>query len=68
MNRFRGLGLLSRIPEELCMEVHNIIQEAVTKWAEKAKILVVTFGAVKALLQGHARRLSGSCSEKPPAS
>ena len=67
MNRFKGLDLLSRIAEELCMEVHNIVQEAVTKWAEKAKILVVTFGAVKTLLQGHARRLSGSFSEKPPA-
>jgi len=67
MNRFRGLDLLSIIAEELGMEVHNIVQEAVTKWAEKAKILVVTFGAVKTLLQGHARRLSGSFSEKPPA-
>ena len=69
INRFRGLDLLSRRSEELCMEVHNIIEEAVTEtqWAEKAKILVVTFGAVKALLQGHVRRLSGSCSEKPLA-
>ena len=69
INRFRGLDLLSRRSEELCMEVHNIIQEAVTEtqWAEKAKILVVTFGAVKGLLQGHVRRLSGSCSEKPLA-
>ena len=69
INRFRGLDLLSRRSEELCMEVHNIVQEAVTEtqWAEKAKILVVTFGTVKALLQGHVRRLSGSCSEKPLA-
>ena len=27
----RLLGLLERVPEELWMEVHNIVQEAVTK-------------------------------------
>ena len=26
MNRFKGLDLLNRVPEELWMEVHNIIQ------------------------------------------
>ena len=31
MNRFRGLDLLDRMPEELWMEVHNIVQEAVTR-------------------------------------
>ena len=31
MNRFRGLDLVDRMPEELWMEIHNIVQEAVTK-------------------------------------
>ena len=30
-NRFKGLDLIDRVPEELWMEVHNIVQEAVTK-------------------------------------
>ena len=31
MSRFKGLDLLDRVPEELWMEVRNIVQEAVTK-------------------------------------
>ena len=30
-NRFRGLDLIDRVPEELWTEVHNIVQEAVIK-------------------------------------
>ena len=30
-NRFKGLDLADRVLEELWMEVHNIVQEAVTK-------------------------------------
>ena len=30
-NRFQGLELIDRVPEELWMEVHNIVQEAVIK-------------------------------------
>ena len=30
-NRFKGLGMVDRVPEELWKEVRNIIQEAVTK-------------------------------------
>ena len=30
-NRFKGLDLVDRMPEELWMEIHNIVQEAVTK-------------------------------------
>ena len=30
-NRFRGLDLIDRVSEELWMEVHDIIQEAVIK-------------------------------------
>ena len=31
MNRFNGLDLINRVPEELWTEVHNIVQEAKTK-------------------------------------
>ena len=34
-NRFKGLDLKDRVPEELWMEVHNIVQEAVTKTIPK---------------------------------
>ena len=30
-NRFKGLDLTDRVPEELWMEVHDIVQEAVIK-------------------------------------
>ena len=30
-NRFKGLDLIDRVPAELWTEVHNIVQEAVTK-------------------------------------
>ena len=30
-NRFKGLDLIDRVPEELWMEVHDIIQDAVIK-------------------------------------
>ena len=36
-NRFKGLDLTDRLPEELWMEVHDIVQEAVTKAITKKK-------------------------------
>ena len=36
-NRFRGLDLIERVPEELWTEVHNIEQEVVTKIISKKK-------------------------------
>ena len=30
-NRFKGLDLIDKVPEDLWTEVHNIIQEAVIK-------------------------------------
>ena len=30
-NGFKGLDLVARVPEKLWTEVHNIVQEAVTK-------------------------------------
>ena len=36
-NRFKGLDLVDRVPEELRTEVPNIVQEAVTKPIPKKK-------------------------------
>ena len=36
-NRFKGLDLIDRVPDELWMEVHDIVQEAVIKNTPKKK-------------------------------
>ena len=37
MNRFKGLDLVKSVPEELWMEVHNIVQETANKTIPKKK-------------------------------
>ena len=37
MNTFKELDLVDRVPQELWTEVHNIVQEAVTKTISKKK-------------------------------
>ena len=36
-NRFKGLDLIDRVPEELWTEVHEIVQEAAIKTIPKKK-------------------------------
>ena len=36
-NRFKGLNLIKRVPDELWTEVHDIVQEAVIKTIPKKK-------------------------------
>ena len=36
-NKFKGLDLVDRVPEELWMEICNIVQEVVTKTIPKKK-------------------------------
>ena len=36
-NRFKGLDLIDRVPDELWMKVHDIVQEAVIKTIPKKK-------------------------------
>ena len=36
-NRFKGLDLIDRVPEELWTQVHDIVQEAVIKTIPKKK-------------------------------
>ena len=35
--RFKGLDLIDRVPEELWMEAHDIVEEAVIKTISKKK-------------------------------
>ena len=37
INRFKGLYLVNRVPEELWTEVHNIVQEILNKTIPKKK-------------------------------
>ena len=37
INRFGGLDLIDRVPEELWIEVHDIVQETVMKTIPKKK-------------------------------
>ena len=39
-NKFKGLDLLDRVPEELWTEVHDIVQETRIKTMPKKKILM----------------------------
>ena len=36
-NRFKGLDLIDRVPEELWMEVHDVVEQAVIKTIPKKK-------------------------------
>ena len=36
-NRFKGLDVIDRVPKKLWTEVHDIVQEAVTKTIAKKK-------------------------------
>ena len=36
-NRFKGLDLIDRVPDELCMEVQDIVQETQIKTIPKKK-------------------------------
>ena len=36
-NKFKGLDLKDRLPDELWMEVHDIVQEAANKTIQKEK-------------------------------
>ena len=37
MNRFKGLDLVDRVPEELWAEVHNTVQEAVNNPSQRKR-------------------------------
>ena len=49
MNRFKGLYPVDRMPEELWTEVHNIVQEEVTKIIPMKKKCKKQSGCVRRL-------------------
>ena len=55
-NRFKVIDLIDRVPEELWMEVHNIVQEAVIKTIPKKKKCKMAKGLSEEALQITERR------------
>ena len=56
MNRFKGLDLIDRVPEELWTEVRNFVQEAVIKTISKKKCKKAKWLSEKALQIAEKRR------------
>ena len=64
-NRFKELDLIDRVPEELWMEVHNIVQEAVIKTIpKKQKCTKVKWLSEEALQIAEKRRKAKGKGEK----
>ena len=65
MNRFKGLDLVDRVPEELWTEVHNVVQEEVTKTIpKKNKCKKATWLSEEVLQITEKRREAKSKGEK----
>ena len=64
-NRFKGLDLIDRAPEELWMEVHNLVQETVIKTIpKKNKWKKVKWLSEEALQIAERRREANGKEEK----
>ena len=64
-NRFKGLDLIDRVPEELWMEVPNIVQEAVIKTIpKKNKCIKAKWLSKEALQIAERKRETKSKREK----
>ena len=64
-DRFKGLDLIDRVPEELRMEVHDIVQEAVIKTIpKKKKCKMAKWLSEEALKIAEKRREANSKREK----
>ena len=64
-NRFKGLDLINRVPEELWTEVHNTIQEAVIKTIpKKQKCKKAKWLSEEALQRAEKRREAKRKGEK----
>ena len=57
INRFKGLGLIDRVPEKLWTEVLNIVQEAVIKTSPKQKTRWLSEESLK--IAGKRREMKG---------
>ena len=63
-NRFKGLDLIDRVPDELWVEVHDIVQEAVIKTIPKKKKCKRAKLSEKALQIAEKRREAKGKGEK----
>ena len=63
-NKFKGLYLIDRVPEELWMEVHDIVQEAVIKTISKRKKCKKAKWLSKEALQIAEKRREAKAKEK----
>ena len=63
-NRFKGLYLIDRVPEELWMEVHDIVQEAVIKTIPKKKEMQKAKWLSEEALQIAEKRREAKAKEK----
>ena len=64
-NRFKGLDLTDRVPEDLCIEVHDVVQEAVIKTsAKKKKYKMAKWLSEEALQIAEKRRKAKGKGEK----
>ena len=64
-NRFKGLDLIDRVPEELWTEIHNVVQEAVIKTiAKKMKFKKAKWLFEEALQIAEKRREAKGKGEK----
>ena len=63
-NRFKGLELIDRVPEELWMEVPDTVEEAVTKTIPKKKCKKAKWLSEEALQIAEKRRAAKGKGEK----
>ena len=63
-NRFKGLYLIDRVPEELRTEVHDIVQEAVIKSPRKRNTKKATWLSEEGLQIAKKRREMKGKGEK----
>ena len=63
-NTFKGLDLVDSVPEELCMEAHNTVQEAANQTIPKEKKKKVKWLSEEALQIAEERREVTSKGEK----
>ena len=63
-NNFKGLDLIDRVPEELWMEAHDIIQEAVIKTIPKKEMQKGKMVVWRGLTNSWGKKRSKSKGEK----
>ena len=63
-NRFKGLALIDRVPDELWTEVHDVVQEAVIKTMPKKKKCKKAKWLSEEALQTAEKRTEAKAKEK----